>query len=137
MTIDEKIQILWDYALAHPDGFTRYDIADDLGWTNTDLSHIARHLRMFFADDEITLTATPQGKGAAWLYQLVGNVEDAAPWSRNRLMDAETRLQTMHAVAQSLVNATDGRTMEGRRARIMEKALRRLNEDLIDLHASE
>lgn len=135
MRIDEKIQTLWDYAVAHPDGFTRYDVEDDLGWSNVGLSYVARHLRMFFADDEITLTATPQGKGEAWLYQLVGNVEDAAPWSRNRLLDAETRLKTMHAVTQSLVHATDGRTLEGRRARIMEKALRRLNEDLVDLHA--
>lgn len=133
MSIDEKIQTLWDYAVAHPDGFDRYEIEADIGWTNRDLSYVARHLRNFLADDEINLIATPQGKGEAWRYQLVGNIEDAGPWSRNRLLDTETRLKTMHAVSKSLVQATDGRTADGRKARIMEKALRRLKEDLDDL----
>lgn len=136
MTTDEKIQILWDYAVSHPDGFTRYDVEQDLEWSNTDLSYAARHLRNFLADDEINLVATPQGKGQAWLYSLTGNVDDAGPWNRNRLLDTETRLTTMHSVSYSLVHSTDGRTLDGRRARVMEKALRRLKEDLDDLSGS-
>lgn len=133
MTTDEKIQILWDYAVAHPDGFTRYDVERDIGWSNHELSHVARHLRRFLGDDEINLVATPQGRYEAWLYSLTGSVEEAGPWNRNRLLDTESRLTTMHAVSQSLVSSTDGRSLEGRRARVMERSLRRLTEDLADL----
>lgn len=130
MLMDEKVQILWDYAVAHPDGFTRYDVQNDIGWSNSELSDVARHLRQFFADDVITLTATPQGQHEPWIYQLVGTLEAAGPWSRNRLLDTETRLSTIHAVAKSLVHATDGRQRDGKKARVIERTLRHLQENL-------
>lgn len=46
------------------------------------------------------------------------------------LRDLETRLETIQAVNQSQVNATDPDTPEGRKARLIQKAIRRFWDEL-------
>lgn len=132
--IDDLVDALFDYAVANPDGFTNQQFMDEHGLTHlTHFNKVANRLRAALADDTITLICDPQGSGERWTYRLVGNVEDGSPWVQNRLRDAESRFSTMAAVVTSLVNATDGRTLDGRRARLMLKSLTRLREDLADL----
>jgi len=124
---------LFSYAASKPEGFTRYDVQEELGWRSQRFRKAVRELRTIFATDEINLICDPQGQGEAWMYQLVGTFEGASPWVTNRADDMETRLVTMLSVATSLVNASDGRTVEGRRARILQRHFQRAIEDLADL----
>jgi hypothetical protein len=84
-------------------------------------------------DDQINLVCDPQGTGQPWLYRLIGDVDGARSWVANRLRDSETRIGTIRAICSSLVSATDGRSADGRRARIMDKGLTRILEDLAEL----
>ena len=119
----------------HPDGITVDDMMDENGWTTirpTTRSGLRRFLGEY---DSVNLPCEPQGEGERWKYRLVGRLDDVRGWVDNRIGDSESRLRTMAAVLSSIVAATDGRSIKGRRARIMEKALRRLVEDLDDLMA--
>lgn len=133
--IDDLVDALFDYAVAHPDGFTNEQFMAVHGLSHlAEFNQAANRLRAALSGDTITLVCDPPGKGGErWIYRLVGNVEDGSPWVQNRLRDAESRFATMSAVVTSLVNATDGRTLDGRRARLMLKSLTRLREDLADL----
>jgi hypothetical protein len=130
----EKIGLLFDYAAARPDGFTYQDVERDLGWPKPEFTKVHRKLRLLLGgDDQINLVCDPQGRNEPWRYRLVGNVEGARPWVGNRLRDSESRISTIQAICASLVRATDRRTTDGRRARIMNRGLGRILEDLADL----
>ena len=129
----ERVGDLFDYAVAHPDGFTYVDVENDLGWDRGLFSWVARNLRAEFADDSVNLICEPQGQYEPWLYRLVGTADDARIWSTNRIADLEGRLHTMASVSESVKNATDGRTTEGRKARKINRTLVRLIEDLEDI----
>jgi hypothetical protein len=119
----EQIAALFDFAADKPEGFTYIDVRATLGWQRDQFVKVARQLRLVFADDQINLVCEPQGSCEPWRYKLVGNVEDARAWSSNRIGDIETRLETIKAVAETLTNATDGRTIEGRKARKIHRTL--------------
>jgi hypothetical protein len=134
MRASEGIGRLFDYAVEHPGGFTYRDIKDDLGWQRSYFFKISRKLRLMLGnDDQLNLVCETQGMNQPWLYRLVGNVDGARNWVGSRLRDAETRITTIRAVCASLVTATDGRTADGRRSRIMNKGLTRILEDLAEL----
>ena len=127
---------LFDQLVTHPDGITVDDMMDENGWTHDQANNAIRDLRRFLGEyDSVNLPCEPQGEGERWKYRLVGRLDDVRGWVDNRIGDSESRLRTMAAVLSSIVAATDGRSIKGRRARIMEKALRRLVEDLDDLMA--
>lgn len=138
----EKIAALWDFAVSHPDGFTWADIRDQ-PWASDrpGFFSVVRGLRQTLGapkgdngqPDTINLVCTPQGPGDLWKYQLVGTYEAARPWNANRLSDIERRLETIAGVSRSLVAATDGRSSDGRKARIIAKTVGRLVEDLEEL----
>jgi hypothetical protein len=132
----EKVTELWQFAVAHPEGFTRDDVASACSWAEQP-SHffaVVRALRITIgAETDINLVCEPQGPNERWRYRLVGTAEAAGPWSRNRLSDTEARLDTIYGVSRSLVAATDGRSTDGRKARLIEKSVRRLREDLGEL----
>lgn len=67
---------------------------------------------------------------AQWRYKLVSNRADVEPWAKNRITDAESRLDTMTAIMKPIVAATDGRTKDGRIAREMYLTFRQLKERL-------
>jgi hypothetical protein len=130
----EKIGRLFDYATSKPEGFTYRDVEKDLGWKRPEFTKVHRMLRVLLGnDDQINLVCDPQGRNEPWRYRLIGDVDGARPWVGNRLRDSETRIGTVQAVCTSLVKATDGRTADGRRARIMNKGLGRILEDLAEL----
>lgn len=133
MSPNVVIEALFDYAIAHPDGFSKYDFGREHNLSRDQVDTAIKRLRGILADDTITLICEPDGANQPWVYRLVGKVDGASPWAQNRLGDAETRFVTLSSVARALVNATDGRTIEGRRARAMHKAFARLKEDLDDL----
>lgn len=128
---------LFDLAVAAPDGFTVENAMDVLGLTHPQANTAIRDLRRFLGEsgDTINLPADPQSKGDRWLYRLVGSLNEVRGWVMNRVRDTESRLRTMQAMMSSIVAATDGRSIEGRKARVMDKALRRLVEDLDELAA--
>lgn len=130
---DIQVEQLFDYAVNHTNGFTYVDVERDLGWDRPHFFDVARALRRVFSGDSINLVCSPQAKGDPWLYELVGQVGAAEPWVANRLRDMKTRLVTMASVASTLENATDGRTLQGREARKINRALTRLVEDLDDI----
>lgn len=130
MKTDDLAEALYDYAVSKPDGFTNVDFMAEHGVSLPDFNKAANKLRSILADDTITLICDPAEAKSPWTYRLVGKVDEGSPWVTNRLRDAESRFATMGAVAASLVNATDGRSADGRRARLMLKALTRLKEDL-------
>lgn len=130
MTPTALAEKLFDFAIAHPEGFTNADFMSAYGVALPDFNKATNKLRKILADDTITLVCDPSGLREKWTYRLVGTVEDGSPWVQNRLRDAESRFVTMASVASALVNSTDGRTADGRRARLIDKALRRLMEDL-------
>lgn len=130
MSTANLVEALFDYAVSKPDGFTNADFMAEFDVDLEAFNRAANKLRSVLADDTINLVCDPAGARAKWIYRLVGSIEDGSPWVQNRLRDAETRFTTISSVVQSLVKATDGRTADGRRARLMEKSLRRLLEDL-------
>lgn len=129
----EKVSLLFDFAATKPEGFTYLDVDEKLGWSRDFFVRVARDLRLMFKGDTITLTCEPGGHGLPWIYKLVGNYDGARPWATNRIGDMESRLETVHAVAETLVNATDGRSQDGRKARKVQRTIGRLIEDLADI----
>lgn len=123
---------LFDYAVANPGGVTIEDITSDLAMSRAQANIAIRDVRMFLCEsgDSINLAADPQGQNDPWLYRLVGTVADAQPWASNRVRDTESRIRTQKAVWCTIVAATDGRSTDGRKARVMQRAFNRLIEDL-------
>lgn len=136
MKASEAIGRLFDYAVEHADGFTYRDVEADLGWPRSYFTKIHRKLRLLLGnDDEIVLVCDPQGRREPWRYRLVGGskIEDAVVWQGNRIRDSAARIVTQCAATAAQVRATDGRTNDGRRARIMHRGLTRIQEDLAEL----
>jgi hypothetical protein len=129
--------MLFDLLVDAPDGLVVFQMMAALELDKWTVDQAIRDVRMIFADDEINLVCDPQGASEQWLYRLVGCYEEAAPWLASRSSDQETRLRTMKAVTQSMVNNADGRTTEGRKARLKLKYFTRLIEDLEELREGE
>ena len=71
---------LFDFAVGHPEGFTRSDACDEYSCSSRDFDSVARDLRRVLGDDDnIFLVCTTQGRGE-WRYQLVGNLDGAREW---------------------------------------------------------
>lgn len=128
------VEALFDFAVARPDGFTNADFMGEYDVSLKTFNQTANKLRAILADDTINLVCDPDGSRSKWQYRLVGSVENGSPWVQNRLKDAESRFSTISAVVRSLVKATDGRTVDGRKARLMDKSMRRLLEDLSEVN---
>lgn len=122
---------LYDLLADKPKGLTAPEMADTLDWAVGKVKSRVHDLRLLLGDDTINVPCEkPEGPSSPWIYRLVGRPEDARLWVENRLEDTETRLHTIHSVTRTCVNATDARTVPGKRARKMEQAIRHLIEDL-------
>jgi hypothetical protein len=130
-TPDDRAGLLFDYAVVHPEGFTNEEASRDLGWTLSGFNVVARALRLILADDTITLVCDPTEQNQRWRYKLVGTYTDARGWSSNRLRDLEARLETIQAIAQTMVKATDGRTTTGRKATLILAVVGALRQQLV------
>lgn len=136
---DIRRDMLFDYAVEHPDGFTKADAMNDLEWGSwpKTFNDAVRDLRVMMGDsDSINLIADPQGSGEQWLYRLVGTVDEGREWVTNRVGDVEGRIRTLQAVVASAVSGSDGRSIEGRKARILHRGISRIVEDLDELVAA-
>src|SRR6516225_3921541 len=114
-----KAGVLFDYSVGKPEGFEAAIAETDLQWTHRVFTRAVRSLRLILGADDINLICTPQGFGKPMLYQLVGNLEKAGPWVAGRLRSLESQIETVYSVSTSLANGTDGRTVEGKKARLI------------------
>lgn len=127
MTVTTTVDDLFDFAMNHLEGFTREQACAELDISVETFRSAVRQLRTTLAPDW-ALPCAPGGHREQWVYRLSFAMDDCAPWARNRLADAQSRLATMLAMTQTLVRATDGRTRDGRIAREMNVTFRHLRE---------
>jgi hypothetical protein len=127
--------LMFDLFMRHPSGVTIHDIANEVDVNLGVARRLVHKFRLEYGSEDINLVAEPSSYLDPWLYRLVGTLDAAEPWVKNRLDDAATRIDTMAVVLGSIVRATPGNTRNGRRARIMERAMRRAQEDLADLNS--
>lgn len=128
-----RVNRLFDLLADSPEGLTWPEIAEAQDVSGTTARIDIRRLRLVFADDEINVVAVPQGQNEKHRYKLVGNYEDARGWIAGRILDMESRLETVEAVSGSIVNAVDGRTFEGRKARKVNRTITYLREELAEM----
>jgi len=126
---------LFELLVDNPDGVTKPEIDAHLGCSAKAGRSAIRALRNELSDGDtinVITNPTPRGDGP-YVYTLVGSFTDEArAWFGASSKQIDTRLDLMLWVSQSLAKATDGRTVEGRKARIRVKAFARLIEDLAD-----
>jgi hypothetical protein len=122
--------MLFDFAAEQAEGFLATEAEADLGFTHAQFAKATRALRLILADDSINLICLQQGFGKPKRYHLVGTFEKAGPWVRERMRGIESQLESVLALSTSLVNASDGRTTEGKKARLVARHVGRLVEDL-------
>lgn len=127
---EANAELLFDLAVRRPDGFTWPEACDEFGWSKGQFEDAKVALRRMLADDTVNFPCNSRPK-LKWLYKLSGTWTDGLqPWTTNRLDDVQTRLLSIEHIAQSAVAATDGRTADGRKARIVHTTLRYLREQL-------
>lgn len=131
--LDARVNALFDFAAAAPDGFTIDDACHHLRCTRAQVRDAIRQLRLALADDTINLICEPASYLEQWTYRLVGNYDDAKGWAANRISDCRTRMVTIKGVAASVVLGTDGRTIEGKQAKKIARTLGFLIEELADI----
>lgn len=116
------------YALDHPEGFTKAQLGAELGTDPEITNGVVYRLRRRLADQNVNLVARPQHKFEPWLYSLVGEMGDAALWENIRFRDISERLRTVKAVASSMLNAAPDEAE--RDARLIVRDVERLIEDV-------
>lgn len=137
--IDVRRDDLFMLLADSPEGITITHIQQTMNLTLTQAKQAIQALRLFLGeDDEINVPCDPpEGSNGEWLYRLVGDLDSVRPWMLNRVNDSETRLRTMTAMMASIVKATHGNSIEGKKARLMETSLRHLVEDLDNMLSLE
>jgi hypothetical protein len=115
---------------------TSAEIVDKTGWRYSQFLKAVQTLRDILAanGDVISVTAEPQGSRETWLYSLRAGKQivdaEQSRWVINRLQDAERRVETIAHVLEVAVNSLDGRTTEGRKARVYHLHIKRAQEEV-------
>jgi len=126
--------MLHDYALDHLDGWTIPAAAQELQTTRWVVEKAVRRLRQQLGEDGRTnLICTPGGAGRPWVFTIATDREEAQEWARWSNLHAESRIETIRSVNASFVRGSRGNTIEGKKARYIDKFLGRLLEDLAEL----
>lgn len=121
-----------------PEGLTKDEIATTTGHHLATISKGIRAARLILSDgDTMFILAEPQGFRKPWRYRLVDgsvipNAEETA-WTANRVLDAQSRVTLLSAAMEVATAATSSRTTIGKKARVLDKQLRRLKEDLEEI----
>lgn len=130
----ERAEVLFDLLA---DGDHTYEtIQDKTGWTRGQVLKAVQKLRDILATngDVISVVAEPQGKRDPWVYRLKGGKDildaEQSQWVINRLQDTERRVATIENVLAVAVNALDGRTTHGKKARIYHLHIKRAREEV-------
>lgn len=129
----EQIDMLFDFAMSRPDGFTYADVEAEYGWDRHHFYEVVRAFRRAWGPEKAALACAPDGPRSMWKYKLSSDPEHIAQWHNNRLADTDARLETIEAVAKSALAALDQRTAPGKRAAKIFKVVSRLREDLAEL----
>jgi hypothetical protein len=135
MKLIDRIDQLYDFLADHPT-VTRDQIAKHMDVSYARAGKVIHALRIFLGDTkDISLVCdpNPNDRNGPWLYSLIGTLEGARPWQTNQMRHLVTRIETSNAIADSLIAATDGRTVDGRKVRKIHRVLSRLLEDLEEL----
>lgn len=148
--MDTRIVQLFDALVASPGGLTIHDIGDVLGLNVTNpvgrgrstAFAVIRSLRLKLGalnsdgDDRLHGYSIPiRRDGMSQLYVLSANRSQSTEWQGVRADTALSRMEVDLAHWRSLVANTDGRTVDGRIARVMLRHFTRLQEDLQDIRA--
>lgn len=136
--LEAHVNHMFDMLYAAPDGLTLQQMALMMNVSVDHTGHIVQMLRDELADDTINVPCDPDPANprGPHLYRLVGSMDAASPWLARRVLYCERAIRTTHAIASSLTNGLDGRSKQGRRARLLKKGLGRLIEDLDELNNS-
>jgi hypothetical protein len=138
MKKDDLAGMIYDALADAPGGMSIYDIAERVNMPVYACRKAMRSTRLTLAEgDTLFVIAEPQGPREPWLYQLVDGktLVDAehSGWTTNRIGDAQSRVHLLSEAMGVAARATDGRSIPGRKARVMAKALHRLDEDLTEI----
>lgn len=131
---EERANVLFDL-LAESD-HTYVTIGDATGWTRGQIIKAVQVLRDILAanGDVISVVSDPQGSREPWLYGLRAGIQitsaEESQWITNRFGDAERRLTTIKHVLEVAVQSLDGRSTEGKKARIYHMHLKRAEEEI-------
>lgn len=132
--IDAELSKLAAFLQNSPSGVTYAAIQLHLGCSRYIAQIRIRQLRLIYATSPTNSVATEtQGYRKQWIHKLVTHPDDAKWWTANRLNDVETRLTTIKSVGQSMLNATDARTIIGRKARKIVRTLEYLEQELAEI----
>jgi|SRR5215831_4907818 len=134
---EKRARELIGYAEKHRRGFTHQQACRDLGWDHQTFRHALPIARRILAAEENNLPCMPDEESKPWKYRLTNIYEQSRWWLVNRFKDTQSRLRSMVAVSHSLMLATDARSLEGREAKAVYRALTRLDEDIAELRERE
>jgi hypothetical protein len=111
-----------------PDQVSLPMIAAHLDIEQKTATRVIQHHRRHLGDSSLAILCAPVQN--VWLYWLSRDPEEIKGYGARRLDDTEARVRTIKAVADRAVVITDGRTLAGKRARIISRHIRHLLEDL-------
>lgn len=143
MKRDELAGLIYDVLADAPDGLAMSEIVEKTDMPRSSCQIAIRTLRLMLAADGDTLwvTCDPAGQREEWVYKLIDGQKlidsGESGWAVNRILDAQSRVHLLAASMSTAVQATDGRTTLGKKARHMERVLRHLDEDLTALDQGE
>lgn len=127
-----RAEQLQQYAEDMPEGFTRDDAMEYLGFSYSQVRIAIRDIRLKLEEDEINLVADKQGRGEQWIYSLQGSRLAFDEYWTNRFKDLESRMVTLLAEGRSIHNKTGNRpkSLAHREANSFVLWVGRLIEDL-------
>jgi len=134
----ERMDVLFDILVASPEGITREECCQRAEIDRDQFFEGRRDLLEWLVETDDTVSIVVIDRpGQPSLYKLGSLIDEAKPHLASRIADLETRMRTSEHSVIPFVNATDGRTADGKRARVMRKYLTRLREDLDELLRAE
>lgn len=138
--IDKRAEVLFD--LLSDRDRTSADILTTTGWSYSQFMAAVQRLRDILAadGDVISVLAEPTTRGP-WTYHLAAGATiidaERSQWVINRLQDTERRVKTIKHVLEVAVNALDGRTTAGKKARIYHLHINRAQEEVALLDSGD
>lgn len=120
------------YEAAVRDNITIHAIADELDITPAVARDVIRYHRREFGGATYAILVKQLDRDT-YVYWLSQDPVEIADYETRRIDgDTLSRLYTLHKVCQRGVEIADGRTVEGKRVRIIAKTVNRMIEDIED-----
>lgn len=119
----------YDLLVAEPDGLDKHQIASKLGVPVRVVVPILRKLRLILGGGD-SINIPWRSEGRRRIYFLTGQIEQGQQWQAARISKKLADLEVDLAWWRSMVEATDGRTVDGKKARLALRHQQRLFEDM-------